>query len=356
MVARRHKYIIPPPARDSRTTLERAIRTARSDGREVLLTTHEHADADGIATTIAVQEIFRQRRIPARIVLGERLRAVGSLIEALELDFIEWKDMPERDTRLVALLDTRSGAMINGAVRRESEIFLVVDHHQESDSDLKAQHMIIDESAASTAQMIASLVPIGRLTGRVAFALAAGIASDTEGGRIREEDKRTRSCFEQLVAKAGVPKERIIELGFFVSPEMRIMAQKDAKTARVWRRRGYTVAVAQSHDDSPALLANTLRDQEIDLETGRADLSVAYSIRATDVLVSIRVSERARKTGLYANKVAREVTVKCKLPREKWGGGHTDKGGACVPVTQFGIDRVQEAVATMIDWVVGKTI
>lgn len=328
---RNKEYLGRMVTEKDRKLLNRAIERARvlhsTIGEKAipLLRTHEGADPDGIGAMKFLQEYLQARyALASNIYTGPILFSSRPIAERLGI--IDSVDVPSTEG-MMFVLDTCAKPLLNGN-GVVSERTAVIDHHVPDVTSISAAYMIRNPRAVSTCEMLASLVPVQYISQEGAFALAVGIASDTE--RLRAAESRTIGIFERLLRIAKVKKSDVDMLAdppwaphrvITVGNDLRnVLWDSYSKNGRDW-----VFAIGLSSIELPFVLATALKRLD-------ADISVALSQVGDDKYkISIRVGfADAERTKVCANDIARIISIALGMPQDKWGGGEIDRAGAVV--------------------------
>ncbi|MFH1785885.1 MAG: DHH family phosphoesterase [Candidatus Micrarchaeota archaeon] len=341
-----------------RKVLQKAIERAKvlhstfGEKATPLLRTHEGADPDGIGAMKFLQGYLEARyQLASHIYTGPILFTSRPLANRLAIDAV---DVPTTEGMLF-VLDTCAKPLLNGNdfVRDRTT---VIDHHVPDITSIDAAFMVRNPNAVSTCEMLASLVPLKYINEEGAFALAVGIASDTE--RLRVAERRTIAIFERLLRIAKVKRSDVDELADPAWDPRRVLAIGSDMKNVLWdsylkNGKEWVFAVGLSTIEMPFVLADALRK----LNT---NISVALSeIAEGRFKLSVRIGfAEADQTGVHANDIARVISLKLDLPQEQWGGGEIDRAGAIVVgsierivnITNLAITEVIDAAARKIDF------
>ncbi|VVC03438.1 Uncharacterised protein [Candidatus Bilamarchaeum dharawalense] len=312
--------------------IERAKRLAEKDDAQPVLWTHEGADPDGIGAMKFVRDYLSQKHgLTARIITGPIMFTARPFAERLGVDISEKEDNFQ-SAGMHMVLDTCAKPLLNGARGvLVPERTLVIDHHVPDVTSIEAAYMIRNAVAISTCEMLASIVPVREITREGAFALAVGIASDTD--RLRVAERRTIAIFERLLRMANVKRTEIDELADpSWDPKITRMVGSDLNYAN-WQTyevgsKEWVIAIGQTSLEAPFILANALRRLNADISASFTEIGIEK------FKISIRVGfAQANKTGVHANDIARRISQLCELPQEQWGGGEIDRAGVVIPGT-----------------------
>jgi tRNA nucleotidyltransferase (CCA-adding enzyme) len=148
-----------------------------------LITTHQNADLDGIASMLAAKKLYPEGRIVLPGSDSPQLRHffVQSLLYLFDL--IPFREIQPETVRCMVIVDTRQAERIGElaplALKKDVELH-IYDHHPETSTDLEAHHLVAGERGATVTLMVPLLQTRNiRLTPEEATLLAMGIFEDT---------------------------------------------------------------------------------------------------------------------------------------------------------------------------------
>ena len=338
----RRRYIGSMVGAADRRRFEAAIRIAKEKG--AIVTTHDMADPDGLGSAFCIQRYISSLGGGADIVTGQRTQVSERLIQELGMDVLRWDDVSPSDVRPLIIVDTNTPALLGCIAKRGNPQLLVIDHHKKTPPSLDARFMISNEAAISACEMVASLVPAGRICKGGALALAVGIAGDSE--RLSYAERETLTIFQKLLGISGATKQRIDDLAYpRWKPEMVSAILNEMKNLRTETYRGRVIVVASSSLEHPAILADALRNLNVAIIAVLNDMGNAW------YRISLRVElKEAYINGIHANALAMRLGKCLGMPKNLRGGGHIDKVGAVVRGTYSAIaDMIVRIAKQAID-------
>ncbi|MFH1393452.1 MAG: DHHA1 domain-containing protein [Candidatus Micrarchaeota archaeon] len=281
---------------------------AQYKDKKFVITTHGKADPDGLASAFALSKIFPK----SELCVGEEMNeAARQLNGKLGVKPRELSSLNKGNYEGLVLVDTSSSTLVPEA--KGWKLLLIIDHHQDTGRDLKAEFNIIDMHSPSTAELIAPLV--GEIDSDTAFALCVAIISD--GARFKSARANTFSTLGPLMEKSG---RQYRDMLIIAEPEMKAEAKiavlKAFSRVQTVFAGGYIIAtseVGSNESDAAALISEA------------AD--VAFVASWKDREQECRVSARARK---HVHIPLNEVLAQVGKELGGAGGGHAKAAGASV--------------------------
>lgn len=290
----------------ARRRLERAER--------VLLVTHVAPDGDAVGSLLG---------------LGLALRAAGKQVSFACADPIpdtfrflpacgEITDNPRGQFDLTIALDSADlGRLGKFGENLPRPIDLALDHH--TTNPAYAELNLIDEAAASTAELVAELLePLGLpLTRPVAECLLAGIITDTLGFRTSNVTAKTLALTHKLVT-AGASLPEVYDLSFY---------KRSFAAMRLW---GYGLS-RMKLEDRIVWTTLTLNDKEQARYHGQGDadlVNTLTSVREADIAVILTERDDGRVKVSWRAVPGLNVAT---LAAAFGGGGHMAAAGAEIP-------------------------
>jgi phosphoesterase RecJ-like protein len=287
-------------------------RIARAE--RVLLLTHVSPDGDAVGSLLG---------------LGLALRAAGKEVSFACADPIpdtfrflpacgEITDNPRGQFDLTIALDSADlGRLGKLGENLPRPIDLAVDHHTTNPG--YAELNLVDEAAASTAELVAELLePLGLpLTRPVAECLLAGIITDTLGFRTSNVTAKTLAMAHKLVT-AGASLPEVYDLSFY---------KRSFAAIRLW---GYGLSRIKL-EDRIVWTSLTLQDKEQARYYGQGDadlVNTLTSVREADIAVILTEREDGRVKVSWRAVPGLNVAT---LAAAFGGGGHVAAAGAEIP-------------------------
>lgn len=290
---------------------------------KALILSHQNADADAVASSIALFEGLKGLNDKIQVELGapRSVSKIGNQIlesfgKGIEID-------PDINAGLLILIDVSTLnqlAPLDIAINAADAKKAVIDHHAPHD-DTKgmADFYIVDEDASSCAELIYRLLKEGELDvdEEIGKAILIGIIADTAHLKFASQD--TLKVVNEILEKTGVTYDDVLTL--LEMPED--ISQKIAHLKAAQRLELYRVVdwvIVTSHVSAFGASA------------ARALLSLGADIAfvASDTKDGIQVSSRAtpeflKKTGLHLGK---DIMPKVGEMMSGSGGGHAGAAGA----------------------------
>lgn len=274
-------------------------------GKRFAITSHRNADIDALSSMYALRSVFPEAVLALPDKVEEPAREFA---EELEIRGEKLSSLDPRDFEGLAVVDTSAPSLLPGTEAWRK--ILIIDHHHRNSSTMEAEYEIRDENAPSTAEMLALLIP--GMGGKVAFALACGIVSDTA----RFKNGR-RETFEQLLRMMEISGREYMEIlrhgepepGMKLKGEVLEALQKMKVTAS-----GNVLIAAVEVRDNESFIASSISEF--------ADIAVAAKWKASER--ATKISVRARKSvDVQMNEVMAQVGGEFGGA----GGGHSKAAG-----------------------------
>ncbi|MFT5700338.1 MAG: tRNA nucleotidyltransferase (CCA-adding enzyme) [Desulforhopalus sp.] len=148
-----------------------------------LITTHQNADFDALASMIAAQKLY-----PDAVLAfpGSQEKNVRNFIAqnlVYSYDFLKVKDIEPTKIDMLILVDTRDSKRIGGfknCLHNKSLTLHIYDHHPKNGGDIKGDHEVIEDCGSTTTLLVQEIkrrnIP---LTQAEATLFALGIYEDT---------------------------------------------------------------------------------------------------------------------------------------------------------------------------------
>ncbi|MCS6909157.1 MAG: DHH family phosphoesterase [Anaerolineales bacterium] len=291
-----------------------AARRRIARANRVLLLTHVSPDGDAVGSLLG---------------LGLALRAAGKEVSFACADPIpdtfrflpacgEITDNPPGQFDLIVALDTADVGRLGKLGENLSRpIDLALDHHTTNPG--YADLNLIDEAAASTAELVAELLePLGLpLTRSVAECLLAGIITDTLGFRTSNVTAKTLALTHKLVT-AGASLPEVYDLSFY---------KRSFAAMRLW---GYGLS-RMKLEDRIVWTTLTLHDKEQAHYHGQGDadlVNTLTSVREADIALILTERDDGRVKVSWRAVPGLNVAT---LAATFGGGGHMAAAGAEIP-------------------------
>lgn len=169
-----------------------------------LITFHSLGDLDALAGAYVFSRFCKN----AKIVIPDHINAEArhfALQNALTLYSLA--DVQGEKFGLTILLDCSSAKLAPHLAGRK--IDAIIDHHEKHDDELFAPLKIKDENASSVCEMLSFLLPAKKIDEKTAFALAAGIVSDS--AHFRSANAKTFKAMHALLQKCGCSYQQLLK-------------------------------------------------------------------------------------------------------------------------------------------------
>ena len=295
---------------DNRRSFKRAIiateRLVQQNGdlAQPVLWTHEGADQDGIGAMKFLSEFLLAKGLRPRIVTGPVLFTARPLAATLGIDIDECNGDSQG---MHFVLDTSARPLLNGALGNLKPLrTTVIDHHVQDATSIEARYRIINLRARSTCEILASLVLEDRIGEGGAFALAVGIASDSQ--RLSTAERHTILTYKRLLARAHVQNQNEVEE--LADPQwdarIRAVVARDLENISRGNYKRITYAIGLSNLETPFILADTLRRMEMDISAALCEIGTGM----------YKLSFRSGIANVHANEIARRTSELCEMPEE----------------------------------------
>ncbi len=290
---------------------------------------HRNADLDALCSAYALSTVFSNSQIVAP---DEMNVPAKNFARDFGITVKEFKKVRREEFEGLIVVDSGSFVMIEEA--RKWKIILLIDHHQKAPDDerITAEIEVWDGNSPSACQIVSSLLP--EMDGKVAFALAVGIVSDT--ARFRSGNMQSFGELARLMKICGKSYTDILN---YAEPERevdeKVAILSAMAKANVITYRNFVIAttvVPKNEGDASSAL------------TEYAD--VAFSASWRDEEKETRVSARARKSIPFAlNELMREIGAQFAAT----GGGHARAAGANAKarpeeVLRFCVEAAKDAI------------
>ena len=306
----------------------------------VVMPTHPHVDADGLATPLAIMHALAARGVRVVPVIGDGILSESlTFLPGIERVVIYGRDqLPSWD--LLCLADCsdrkRLGAFYTDDPQRvEAGAPIVnIDHHVTNERYGVVQ--IVEPEASSAAEVVAELFRLWdvRLTPDIAQCLLAGIYGDTLGLRTESTTPRTLRTAAALI-EAGAQPAPIVDALFRLKPP---------STVCLWRS-----ALENVHWEGPVIWTEIT---EAALAECGADRSEAEGL--VNFLAGTRGSKLAAI--LYETRDGWRVSMRsrpgidvARICSVFGGGGHPRAAGCTVIGDRAELRRFVQRVAQLVE-------
>jgi len=287
---------------------------------KVVILSHQNADVDAIASSIALKEAITTYNSRATVDIGVAngtSKVSKRIAEELGDNFIV---NPNLDTDLVILLDTstlRQLSPISENIKKASKI-AVIDHHSPHEETRGIADFYIVEEFSSVAEVVYKLilemeVPVGK---KIGLALLLGIISDT--GHLRYATSDTLKTIASIL-DSGIDFASAVELLETPKDKSQKIAQlKAAQRMKIIKMDGWII-VASHVGSFEASSASAL------VKLG-ADCAFVGSENNGKITLSVRASpDFQRSTGIH---LGSDLMQGIGTSIGGGGGGHPGAAGA----------------------------
>lgn len=261
-----------------------------------MILTHHNADADAIASAIALSEFLKSKKIKVVIGVSESVsKPAKNIAKKFEIEI----DPDCKRFENVIVVDGSSSDQFSTV--KNLKVDLIIDHHIPGDLEKKAKFKLINPNERSTSQIIYNLLKRlnFEIDEKMSKILAAGILADTSYLRLaRRKELKILLELLEISNKELCDIIKMIEIKSDTSE--RVACLKAAKRADIYKIGDLIVAVSMltSHE---AAAARSL------IKIG-ADIAVVVTIKKkTEVRISSRARDEILKYGLDLSEIFKEV-------------------------------------------------
>ncbi len=296
--------------------LKRFLKGAKD--RSFLLLCHHNADPDSLGSAIAFALYLKSIGV-------ENVRiGVAQSVSSYAKRLLTFSPVPvERDPAVkedvVVIFDTSSIEQLEPIKIPKGKTVIVIDHHVEKDSPIRAEVAVVNSSRTSTAEIVWELFKyLGFHDETAVRALLAGIITDT--ANFRFANARTFKTVSEMLERFPLQMGEIFQLVAPVSDEnidqaKRMAMLKACQRLEIKKFRRSIIAVSKV-SAYESLACKTF------LQLG-ADIAIVGSEKK-GVRISARAKESLVKKGLHLGKLMEKVGPII----EGSGGGHAGAAGA----------------------------
>lgn len=188
------------------------LATLLESTHRVLLTTHEHPDADGLGAMLALAHYLHDRGKATRIVVTPGVPPFltfldpESRIETFEpqdhhADLASWPDT----WMVVDASEVHRLGKMEGAFRASNAVKVCLDHHMKTTSE-GFHHEFIDPTASASSELVHDLIaPRMEMNRATAEALYAGLVDDTGNFRFSNSTPKAHRMAADLLGRGVDP-------------------------------------------------------------------------------------------------------------------------------------------------------
>jgi nanoRNase/pAp phosphatase (c-di-AMP/oligoRNAs hydrolase) len=289
----------------------------------VVLFCHHNADLDSFGSAFGFGELLKRINPDLQVSIvapGGLSKLSKRLAEKFRIKITDSPPLSTAD--MVVLLDVNTLMQLDdwGDRIRSLEVpILLIDHHApHPETQELAAYLVLDETAASTAEIVYRFWREAGfdITDREALALFLGIAYDTRHFALANSE--TFQTIVDLIDHGINVKEALQTIAVPLELPERLARLKAARRAKIHRICSWVVAVSEIS----AFQASACRAL---LKVG-ADVAVVGGVKDEELRISLRsTSDFFRKTGLHLGK---DVAVPLGIAIDGAGGGHGMAAGA----------------------------
>lgn len=275
-------------------------------GKRLVIASHSNADVDALSSVYALHSVFPN----SVIAVQDRIDEPGKAFAArMGMEPKKLSSLNKEDYDGLVIADTSAPTMLKST--EGWRVLLIMDHHRENEDMIPAELVLRDSSAASTAEIIASVLP--EVSPEVAFALACGIVSDS--ARFKGGHLSTFKALVSLMEKSGKDYPEVLQYGEAEpTSELKELVLKSLKRMKVVRHGNYLIAFVK------------VRDHESFVSSALSDFAdAAFVGKWKRREGETKVSARARRSiPVPLNEVMMQVGKEFGGA----GGGHSKAAGA----------------------------
>lgn len=308
----------------------------------VVLFCHHNADLDSFGSAFSFGELLKRINPGLQISIvapGGLSKLSKRLAEKLHIEITDSPPLSAVD--IVVLLDVNTVMQLEdwGERIRSLEVpILLIDHHAPHPETQKlVAYSVIDETAASTAEIVYRFwIKTGfDITDREALALFLGIAYDTRHFTLGNSE--TFQTIVDLIDHGIDVKEALQMITISLELPERLARLKAVGRAKIYRICSWVIAVSETS----TFQASACRAL---LKVG-ADVAVVGGVKNEGLRISLRsTSDFFEKTGLH---LGRDVATPLGIAIDGAGGGHEMAAGVNgrgdpVASLEIGLDLIKE--------------
>ena len=274
--------------------------------KRIVICSHMNADVDALSSIYALHSVFPN----SEMAIEDRMDVPGKMFaDRIGISPRKLSSFKKEDYDGLIIVDTSAPQLVKSSAGWP--ILLVIDHHRENEHMIKAGMVLRDSSAASTAEIIAGMLP--EIKPEVAFALACGIVSDS--ARFKGGHLSTFQMLVSLMEKCGKDYPEILQYGEpEPTSELKELVLKSIKKMKITRHGNYMIATVK------------VREQESYVASALSEFADAVFVaRWKRAEGETKVSARARKSVPVP---LNEVMTQLGNEFHGAGGGHSKAAGS----------------------------
>ncbi len=290
---------------------------------KALILSHQNADADAVATSIALGRGIKKlnNRIQLKLGASSSISRIGNHI--LERFGEEIAIDPDLDFDLIIIIDTSNLnqlAPLDVKLANSKAKMAVIDHHaKHEDTKNIADYYIVDENACSCTEIIYSFFKKSgiEVDNEIAEAILIGIIADT--AHLKFASHKTLKVVVELLALEGFDYDKVLKLLQIPGDISRRIAHlKAAQRMEFHRVDDWLIATSYVSSYSSTAASSLL--------SLGADIAFVASIERRRVQISSRATPYfLKQTGIH---LGRDIMPKIGKVINGGGGGHAGAAGA----------------------------
>lgn len=303
----------------------RALMKLLADKRNILITTHEHADPDALASTLALCRLLSSKLPAAKVTASTKGRVGGGINEMFtqltDLKLAPWEEAGS-DTALkgydaIILVDTQPD-FANSPLPPDVPPTAVIDHHRSGAGRRpKCAFCDIRSDVGATGSIIFSyFMELDlEIPPELATTMLYGIESDLAGaaGTPATLDNMALST---LTLKADTHK--LYQMRYVTLPQSYFLAYATGLACATWYDHALTTHIGEiDSPEKPAVIADFL------LRFDPVEWTLVTATQGNKLILSLRTRAKDRSAGDMMKRLLRKLGE---------GGGHRTKAGGFVPM------------------------
>lgn len=227
-----------------------------------IILTHEQSDFDALASLLGASMLYEDALPVLPQKMNRNVRAFVTLY-GVELPFVERQDLPQRNIRLVTLVDTQSMVTVKGV--DENTRVQVIDHHPLRSNLPTDWNVTVADTGANTTLFVAALQEHQRMIKPIqATLLLMGIYEDTGSltySRTTPRDVRAAAYLLERGASLKIATEFLNHPLSLKQQELYDELRNSAETMEI---HGHSIIIAcgdaRGMDEELSTVAHKLRD------------------------------------------------------------------------------------------------
>jgi nanoRNase/pAp phosphatase (c-di-AMP/oligoRNAs hydrolase) len=288
--------------------------------QNILVTTHQHPDPDGLASAIALRDFLSQNLPHAQTTVSAKGHVGGGLNEAFvrysKLNLVEWNDQSLSNYDAIILLDVQP-SFAYSPLPPEVPALAVIDHHRRVGRQAGPTFCDIRTEVGATCSIVFSyfMETETPISASLAATMLYGIETDLAGAASTpgELDNIALSSLTLLADMRRLYQMRYVDL----PREYFVACAQALATAQVYDH--CLIAHLESIDslEKPAVMADLL------LRYDKVDWTLVTAPFEGKLILSMRTSNPKTPAADVMRKLIRGIGQ---------GGGHRTKAGGCIAI------------------------